>query len=142
MPYPTKHVSVPIARSADAVYAYASDPANLARWAGGLVSGAVRRAGDDWIAESPMGTIRIRFADRNPHGVLDHRVTTADGIAQLNPMRVVPNGEGAELTFTLFQAPGVTEEAFAADAAQVEADLRRLKELLEKDTAEREDRGR
>jgi len=126
MPYPTKHVSVPIGRSADAVYAYASDPANLPRWARGLVSGVVRRAGDDWIAESPMGTIRIRFADRNPDGVLDHRVTTADGIAQLNPMRVVPNGEGAELTFTLFQAPGVTDAAFAADAAQVEADLRRL----------------
>src|SRR5262249_9029162 len=105
-------------------------------------SGAVRRAGVDWVAESPMGTIRIRFADPNPDGVLDHRVTTADGIAQLNPMRVDPNGEGAELTFTLFQAPGVTDEAFAADAARVEAALRRLKELLDKDTAEREDRGR
>src|SRR3989442_1536495 len=110
MQHPTRHVSVPIERPADVVYDYASDPANLPLWAAGLVAGALRRAGDDWIADSPVGTLRIRFADRNPYGVLDHRVTTPDGDAQLNPMRVVPNGEGAELTFTLFRTPGVTDE--------------------------------
>ena len=131
MPYPAKHVSVAVERPADVVYAYASNPANLPSWAAGLVAGTIRRVDDEWIAESPMGTIRIRFAEQNPYGVLDHRVTPPDGDAQMNPMRVVPNGDGAELTFTLFRRPGVSDEAFAADAAQVEADLRRLKELLE-----------
>jgi uncharacterized membrane protein len=132
MLYPSKHVSVPVERPADVVYAYASNPANLPLWAAGLVTGAIRPVGDDWIAESPMGTIRVRFADPNPYGVLDHRVTLPDGDAVLNPMRVVPNGDGAELTFTLYRLPGVTDQSFAADAAQVETDLRRLKELLEK----------
>jgi hypothetical protein len=81
-----------------------------------------------------MGTIRVRFADPNPFGVLDHRVTLPGGESTLNPMRVVANGDGSELTFTLFRPPGVTDQAFAADAAQVEADLRRLKTLLESDS--------
>jgi hypothetical protein len=131
MLYPSKHVSVPIERPADVVYAYASNATNLPLWAAGLVGGTIRPVDDEWIAESPMGTIRVRFADPNPYGVLDHRVTLPDGEAVLNPMRVVPNGDGAELTFTLFRRPGVTGEEFAADAAQVETDLRRLKELLE-----------
>jgi uncharacterized membrane protein len=133
MLHPSTHVGVAIARPVDAVYAFAADGANLPRWAAGLASGAVRRDGEDWLADSPMGPIRIRFADPNPYGVLDHRVTLPNGETQLNPMRVVPNGDGAELTFTLFRLPGVTDAAFAADAAQVEADLRRLKELLETD---------
>jgi hypothetical protein len=131
MLHPSKHVSVSIERPADVVYAYASNPANLPRWAAGLVGGAIRPVDDEWIAESPMGTIRVRFADPNPYGVLDHRVTLPGGEAVLNPMRVVPNGDGAELTFVVYRLPGVSEEAFAADAAQVETDLRRLKELLE-----------
>jgi len=131
MPYPSKHVSVPVERPADVVYAYASNPANLPLWAAGLVAGTIRQVDEDWIAESSSGPIRIRFADQNSHGVLDHRVTLPNGDTQLNPMRVVPNGDGAELTFTLYRLPGMTDEAFAADAAQVEADLRRLKELLE-----------
>jgi hypothetical protein len=131
MPHPSRHVSVAVERPADAVYAFASDPANLPLWAAGLVGGTISRSDDDWVAESPMGTIRIRFAEPNPYGVLDHHVTLPDGAGQMNPMRVVPNGDGAELTFTLFRLPGTTDEAFAADAAQVEADLRRLKLLLE-----------
>ena len=133
MLHPSKHVGVAIARPVDAVYAFAADGANLPRWAAGLASGAVRRDGEDWLADSPMGPVRIRFADPNPYGVLDHRVTLPSGETQLKPMRVIPNGDGAELTFTLFRLPEVTDAAFAADAAQVEADLRRLKELLETD---------
>jgi hypothetical protein len=130
MLHPVTFLSVSIARPADAVYAFVADPTNVPRWAEGL-AGAVRRVGDDWIAESPMGTIKLRFADPNPHGVLDHAVTLPDGTVVLNPMRVVPNGDGAEVTFTLFRQPGVTDDAFAADAAQVRKDLNRLKAVLE-----------
>ena len=54
------------------------------------------------------------------------------GVTIHNPMRVVPNGEGSEFTFTLIRQRGVSDERFAADRAAVEKDLRTLKELLER----------
>ncbi len=44
---------------------------------------------------------------------------------------MVANGSGSEVSFTLFRLPGVADEEFEADAAQVELDLKALKALLE-----------
>jgi hypothetical protein len=38
-------------------------------------------------------------------------------------MRVVPNGEGCEIMFTLLQLPEMDNEQFARDAEMVMADL-------------------
>lgn len=46
-------------------------------------------------------------------------------------MRVLPNGDGSEVTFLAFRQPEMSEDAFAADVAAIERDLRSLKELLE-----------
>lgn len=127
----TRHISVFIARPPEAVYAFASDPRNLPRWAAGLAQSEVTRDGDDWIVTAPFGTARIRFAPRNDLGVMDHDVTPASGITVHNPMRVMPHGDGAEMLFTLFRQPGMSDEQFAADQAAVEADLQALKALLE-----------
>jgi hypothetical protein len=81
--------------------------------------------------ETPTGWVGIRFVQANEFGVLDHVVTLPDGQAVLNTMRVVANGEGSEVTFTLFQLPGMPDEQFAKDAGMVEADLRTLKSVLE-----------
>jgi hypothetical protein len=125
-----RHVGVTIRRSPADVHAFAADPRNLPRWAKGL-SGSIREAGGEWIAESPMGTVRIRFAPRNDLGVLDHDVTLASGESFHNPMRVLANGEGSEVVFTLYRRPGVTDEAFAADERAIAADLATLRWLLE-----------
>jgi predicted 3-demethylubiquinone-9 3-methyltransferase (glyoxalase superfamily) len=127
-----QYVSVSIDRRPADVYEFASDPRNLPRWARGLARSEVREVRDEWMADSPMGTVRIRFVPRNPHGVLDHDVTLESGVTVHNPMRVVRNGEGSELTFTLIRQPGMSDERLAADRAAVEADLRTLKELLER----------
>jgi hypothetical protein len=129
--FPARQVGVSIARPAGDVYAFAADPANLPRWARGL-AGAIRRAGDAWVADSPMGVVKVRFAAANALGVLDHDVTLPSGEVVHNPMRVVPNGRGCELTFTLFRRPGASVQEFRADAATVEGDLRTLKGLLER----------
>lgn len=47
-------------------------------------------------------------------------------------MRVVPNGDGSEVVFTLFRQPGMTDEQFAADAAWVAKDLAALKAVFER----------
>jgi hypothetical protein len=49
------------------------------------------------------------------------------------PLRVVPNGSGSELTFTLFRQPGMTVQKFKEDAEWVLRDLTKLKAVLEKD---------
>ena len=89
---------------------------------------------DDWIADSLMGRVKVRFAPRNDLGVLDHDVVLPSGETVHNPMRVVANGEGSEVIFTLFRRPGVGQEEFAADARAVQRDLKALKKLLESDT--------
>jgi hypothetical protein len=117
-----QHISVFINRRPAEVYEFASDPRNLPRWAAGLARSEVRRKGDEWVADSPMGEIKIRFAPPNPDGVLDHDVTLESGVTVHNPMRVVPNREGSEFVFTLIRQPGMSDEKFAEDRGAVEKD--------------------
>jgi hypothetical protein len=49
-----------------------------------------------------------------------------------NALRVVPNGDGCEVMFTLVRLPGMTDEQFTADADHVAKDLRALKMLMER----------
>src|SRR5262249_58139853 len=101
-------------------------------WAAGLARSEVRKDGDEWIADAPFGKVKVRFAERNPFGVMDHDVTLESGVTIHNPMRVVPNGEGSEFVFTLIRAPGASDAQFAEDQAAVETDLKTLKDLLER----------
>lgn len=131
MTFKSQHISVSINRPADDVYEFASNPANLPQWASGL-SGSIKKTDGEWIAESPMGNVRVKFADENRFGVLDHDVTLPSGEMFYNPMRVFPNGDGSELVFTLYRLPGVSDGAFANDAKTITQDLQTLKSLLEK----------
>lgn len=128
---PATHISLSIRRPAADVYRFAADPRNLSRWAAGLARSTVRPDGDAWVAESPMGTVRIRFADANEHGVMDHDVTLPDGDTFHNPFRVLRNGEGSEVVFTLYRRPDMTDEEFERDAAQIRMDLEKLRSILE-----------
>jgi len=111
------------------VYAYASDPANLPTWAIGLVK-SIERQGTSWIAQTPFGQVAIRFAAANDFGVLDHDVDLPAGTLH-NPMRVIPNGAGSEVLFTLIQNPDVSDEQFHRDMDTVRADLNKLRTVLE-----------
>ena len=126
----SKYISVSIRSTPRKIYEYARNPQNLPKWASGL-SGSIEKVGEDWVAESPMGKVKVRFAPDNPFGVLDHEIVLESGQKFVNPMRVVANGEGGELSFTLFRAPGMSEKAFLEDAATIKKDLGALKALLE-----------
>jgi hypothetical protein len=84
-----------------------------------------------WRFEGENGPVKIRFTEPNAYGVLDHYVELPDGSEIYVPMRVVANGTGTEVQFTLFHVLGMSDEKFAADAKWVMRDLNRLKELLE-----------
>lgn len=118
-----------IARPLAEVYAFVRDGANLPRWASGLGE-SVEESGDAWLADGPLGRVTVRFAPRNPFGVLDHEVTLPSGVTVHNPLRAIPNGSGCTLTFTLMRAPGEPADKLAADRAWVERDLQKLAALL------------
>lgn len=131
MTFMAKHISVSIERRAAEVYEFASNPENLPQWAGGL-SGSIKKVDDEWIAEAPMGTVKVNFVEKNKFGILDHDVTLSSGAKFYNPMRVFPNNHGSEVIFTLYRQAGMSDQKFADDAGSVERDLNKLKTLLEK----------
>lgn len=128
--YQVRHISVAINRPPDEVYSFVSNPENLPKWATGL-GGSIRNVNGEWVADSPMGKITIRFAGKNTFGVLDHEVVLASGVKIYNPMRVIANGDGSEIFFTLIRRPEVSDEKFTDDAKWVEKDLKLVKGLLE-----------
>lgn len=129
MTYPVKHISISINRSADDVYAFASNPANFPKWVQFVTF--VTKQGDGWLGKTSAGDIRLQFTPENDFRIIDHLVTLASGETVNNPMRVLANNKGCEFTFTLFKLPGRTEEEFIKDAKAVTADLQKLKEIME-----------
>jgi hypothetical protein len=126
-----RHISISIDREPSEVYEFVSNPENLPKWASGLGS-SIKHVDGEWLAEAPMGKVKIRFAKRNTFGVLDHDVITESGVMFHNPMRVIPNGSGSEIVFTLLRQPDTSDEKFSEDADWVEKDLRTLKTVLER----------
>lgn len=127
----SKTISVRIERRWRDVYSVMADPQTFARWASGLGK-PLRHDGANWIFESADGVpVTVRFTPHNEHGVLDHYVVLAGSDEIYVPLRVIANGEGAEVQLTLFRLQEMSEEKFAADAQWVERDLDALKKLME-----------
>jgi hypothetical protein len=128
----TRHVSRVIARPWPEVHAYAADPRNLVHWASGLATATVTPAADgSWHASSPFGDVTVRFVAPNDLGVVDHTVRMPDGTEVLNPMRVLPHDDGAEVVFTVRRRPGMSEDEVNRDAAVVASDLETLRRICE-----------
>jgi hypothetical protein len=130
MAHQSRNLSIFISRDVRDVYDFISVPENFRLWATGLGKSLKKKDGE-WFAETPEGPVRVRFSERNEFGILDHWVSPKPGMQIYIPMRVVPNGVGSELIFTLFRLPDMSDEKFSADAEWVMRDLSTLKNLLE-----------
>lgn len=113
------------------VYQFISNPANLPQWATAFCQ-SIRQAGSDWIMQTSAGEIKVRFVPPNTFRVADHFVSPAPGVEIYVPLRVLPNGSGSEVVFTLFRSPDMTPEKLAEDMGLVQQDLQTLKHVLEK----------
>jgi len=129
-PRESRILSISIDRVAEQAYDFLCVPENFPKWASGL-AGSLRQVNDGWIAQTPDGPMKIRFSERNALGVLDHWVYPQPGVEIYIPMRVVSNGGGCELIFTLFRLPDMSDEKFSEDAEWVMRDLRAAKRVLE-----------
>ncbi|MBR8639070.1 SRPBCC family protein [Streptomyces tuirus] len=128
----SRHLGISIDRPAQEVYDYVSQPANVPGWAPGLAR-SIELVDGRWVGESPMGRVEVVFTPRNDFGVLDHDVILPTGETVHNPMRVIADGPGCEVVFTLRRRPGMSEADFHRDAEAVSADLTALKRVLERD---------
>lgn len=129
---PARSFSISIDQPWQLLYERIWRPEFFPRWAAGLSESELRPVGDQWLADGPDGPIHIRFTPHNAFGVMDHYVDTGDGNEIYVPLRVVENGEGAEVILTLFRLPSMDDERFAADIKLINRDLKALKVLIER----------
>jgi len=140
---PARILSIGIDRPLLQVAEFLAEPRNFPRWASGLASGLTPRPGSplgaadgsEWLAATPQGPLLIRFSPANPYGVADHWVQLENGSVVYVPLRVVANGDGCEVSLTLFRQPDMDEARFAADGDWVMRDLQALRQLLESEPA-------
>lgn len=126
----SRAITVRIDRPFEQVYDFLAVPANWNQWAFGLGRN-IRRSQDGWIADSGGGVVKVQFTPQNSFGVVDHTVFRPSGQRIYVPMRLIANGSGCELIFTLFREPNMSDAQFASDSEFVQRDLNGLKKLLE-----------
>src|SRR5687767_11554710 len=102
----SKPISIGIACPLGRATAFLADPGNWPKWAAGLGSSLARTADGRWTVATPDGPAELRFAPPNTLGVFDHVVILASGEEVRVPLRAVANGDGCEVTLTLFRQPG------------------------------------
>jgi hypothetical protein len=127
---PARTYSISINREWQALYEAIWRPEVFPKWASGLAESDLRQEGDQWFADGPEGSITIRLTPQNDYGVMDHFVDTGDGKEIHVPLRVIQNGDGAEVMLTLFRQPDMDDEMFARDAKWITRDLRALKNFI------------
>ncbi len=120
-------VSVSIDRTLRDLYEAIWRPECFPLWASGLSGSGLERDGDTWTARGPDGPMRIRFTGHNAFGVMDHFVDPGSGPEIHIPLRIIPNGGGAEVMLTLFRQPSMSAATFQADFEWVDRDLQALK---------------
>ena len=122
--------SVTIAARPEDVLAFVGDGENLPRWAIGFAK-SVRRCESGWIVISGQGEIPTWIVVHEMSGTVDFRMEPAPGVKVTAYARVVPNGDGAEFSFTQMQQPGVPDEVFDQLVTAVGHELVALRALLE-----------
>ena len=112
------------------VFNFVSEPMNLPLWSKSFCL-SIRLEQGHWMAETPQGPIKIRIATHRQLGIADQFLSPAPGVEFMIPTRVVPNGEGSEFIFTLFQPEHLSEAEYQQEVALVQQALGLLKQILE-----------
>jgi hypothetical protein len=130
--YRSQTIAVSIRYPCRQVYDFLAEPLNLPTWGSNMGATIEHVSGNDWASEGEHGRVIYRYHPRNDFGILDHAVFREGEEPFTIPMRIVANGEdGAEVIYTLYQRPGMTDAEFESETEWVLADLMTLKALLE-----------
>jgi hypothetical protein len=126
----SRTISVSIRCDPKVVYEFILNLENFPRWARSTFQ-SINQLNGKWVAETAQGSVTIDLTENNNFGILDHFVKLSSGAVIFVPMRVIKNGEGSEVIFTLFQTADMPDDKFAEDAKSVKQDLNILKNLVE-----------
>jgi len=127
---PSQTISLTIPRNWVDLYETIWKPDYFPKWVSGLRETTLEQDGSYWKAVGAESTLKIRFTDHNPYGVMDRYIETGFGKETAVPMRVVGNEEGSEVLITIFRQPFTSEEKFAEAVATLQRDLQTLHSLL------------
>ena len=128
----SRTISVSIRRDPKVVYEFVLNLENFPRWARSTFQ-SIKQLNGKWVAETAQGSVTIDLTERNNFGILDHYVKLSSDAVIFIPMRVIKNGDGSEVIFTLFQTADMPDDKYAEDAKSVEQDLNILKNLVEEE---------
>ena len=122
--------SITIAAPPAAVFAVVADLAKLPSWAIGFArgSGATAASGS---CEQAAAARSIRVEADAGRGTVDYFMSVEPGAEVPAATRVVPNDPGAEYVFTMFQPPGLPDDAFEAQIDELARELTVLKARVE-----------
>lgn len=123
--------SVDLRVNPEVVFEFLSDLENWPRWA--IVNmKSVKGGHDGWYdTETRQGKGQLKMTPNKALGILDHLWKDPQSSWTV-PARVVPNGDGSTFLMTFFQPPVLDDKAFDAAAREVDTELARLKEILER----------
>ena len=132
----TETVRVSIAAPVGAVAADLADVTTHPEWATEFFAGSTRASDVDGEVrvDVPMmgGEVRMRAEATPELGVIDLYLAPAGApYGPPIPIRVVPNGDGADVLFTLSRFPGTPDEAWAQGLASMTKELGNLKARFE-----------
>ena len=127
----THTVTVTIDAPLATVAADLADPTTHPDWATEFYAGPVRPAASgDFIAPVPMmgGQVRHRIDADIARGLLDlYFAPQGAAYGPPIPVRLVPNGDGVDVLWTLARFPGVSDQAWQQGLASMTRELQALK---------------
>jgi hypothetical protein len=116
----------------EAVLDLLSDAAVFPRWAAGFAR-AVRVDGDDWLADTGEGEVRLRVRVSREFGTVDFLVADALPAVEIGAFsRVVPNGRGSDFIFTQLFPDDMRDTDLADQKAVVAVELQTVRALCER----------
>jgi hypothetical protein len=124
--------SVDLRVSAGRAFDFLNDLENWPKWA--IVNmKSVKPATDGWYdTETRQGKGQLKMLSNKSLGLLDH-VWKDPQASWTVPARVIPNGDGSTFMMTFFQPPVLDDKAFEAAVKEVDTELAKLKEILERE---------
>jgi Polyketide cyclase / dehydrase and lipid transport len=120
--------SIAIDAPPERVHRFIADAINIPRWAPAFAT-AIRRSDKHWVATTARGEAEIIVASNPESGTLD--ILSAADRTRGAFARVISNGPGSEVLFTLFFEPGTPEQAVTAQMTVVDEELASIKRLTQ-----------
>ena len=127
----TATVSVTIDAPPETVSADIADPSSHPEWATEFFSGTAEDKGDGtWQMNVPRmgGPVLMRIEGDTTQGVIDMYLAPLGApFGSPLPVRVVPNGDGSDVLFTLTRLPNQTDQEWTGGLESMERELENLK---------------